>query len=78
MGSPTCTKGCKVICPAATPPKGMKISYDRGRVWGSKAKYICTGSGKPARKGSAVSARYIDTGQGEGALWGGQHTCRAD
>jgi hypothetical protein len=56
----------------------MKISYDRGRVWGSKAKYICTGSGKPARKGSAVSARYIDTGQGEGALWGGQHTCRAD
>jgi hypothetical protein len=53
-GSSVCTKDCKVVCLALSPPKGMTISYDRGRVGGSKAKYTCANSGKPPKKGSAV------------------------
>ena len=32
----------------------MRINYNRGRVYGSKATYTCTKNGKPPSKGSAV------------------------
>ena len=59
-GSKSCTKHCQAICPSLLPPKGIRISYDNMRTFGSKAKYTCGSSGKPPRKGSAVRTCQAD------------------